>query len=213
MRPVAVALLTLAAISCVTLAPAAAATVVIWPELPELAEKADVIVDATVTKVESVSDGGRMWTRTTLSVLDPVKGAKGGDTLVVHQLGGRVGDRQMWISGARKFEVGERFVLFGMRWSKGGDNGIIPYGVGMGVFDIVEDQSARLVVREYIGDVIAYRTTADGTREPAQPKARTWADADSFKSELRGLLATGRAPTLPKLQRMQRATPALGGQR
>jgi hypothetical protein len=185
--------LAVALVACGVLATPAKATVVVVPEMPELVSKVDVIVHAKVLAQTFAQEGGRVWTHTTLQVVDGLKGAKLGDTLVVHQLGGRMGDRQMWIPGAHKFAVGEELMFFGMRWAKGGADAVIPFGVGYGLFDVVADEAGRLVVREIVGDVVAYKQAADGTRAPTQLTPRAWPSVDAFKDEVRGLMQTERA--------------------
>jgi hypothetical protein len=185
-----------------TLSAPADATVVVVPELPELAQKTEVIVHATVTAQDVVKHEGHTVTRTTIAVRDGIKGAKEGDTLVIHQIGGTRDGQVTWIAGAHRFRVGEEMVLFAARWPKHGPAAIMPYGVGYGVFDIVEDPSGALVVREQIGDITTMKRGAEGKLERSHPTARSWISVDAFKDEVRGFLAGPPARDFKKPVRM-----------
>jgi hypothetical protein len=182
-------LLVVAAVAASALAIPAAATVVLVPELPELAQKSDVIVHAVVTDQQVREEDGHVLTETTLLVSDPLKGAKANETLRIVQIGGTLNNRVSWIAGAHRFKKGEEMVLFAARWSKHGPDAIIPFGVGYGVFDIVEQPSGELQVLERIGDIESVKRDAKGHLVANPRTPRTWVSLSAFKDEIRGLLA------------------------
>jgi hypothetical protein len=108
-------LVALAVAASCSLASPARATSVIAPEFDSLVSQADYIVRAEVTGVTSLweeKNGHRcIVTRVTLDVKEVVAGTPP-SPLVLEMLGGRVGDDQMIVDGAPKFQVGDEDVLF-----------------------------------------------------------------------------------------------------
>lgn len=92
-----------------------AATTVIPPDLPQLANESDYVIRAVVTSVNSEfserADGRVIVTKIGLEVRDVIAG-KPPATVVLEMLGGRVGTQEMTVEGAPKFKVGDEDVLF-----------------------------------------------------------------------------------------------------
>src|SRR5581483_9850500 len=92
----------------------AAATTWVVPEKEEMLSTADAVVLATVTRVESVEawDGSQIDTAITLRVHEGFKGARAGDELVVHEVGGQVGADQQWVFGSPEYHLGETVLTY-----------------------------------------------------------------------------------------------------
>ncbi len=127
----------------------------------ELADRTPLIVEARVLAVEP-APGERIATDVLVAVDRPVKGALGGDALVVRVPGGVRADgvgRHVW--GAPRFREGEEALLF-----------LVPRGDGtfglsqflLGAFRVSGEGPARVAWRDLRG---AIRVTLPGTPEPA----------------------------------------------
>lgn len=178
--------------------PPVRATIVIVPSLEELTHRSEVIVQAVVRDVVTLKDEqGRLITETSLEVLDGVAGAKAGDVVKVQQLGGALGDEQAWIAGNHRFRVLEEVVFFGVRLPK--DRTIaIPYGVGFGVFNVVDDVDGRHVIEIGSGDVSQLVTNTDGTTAMKPVTPRAFDSLDAFKLQLRAIRDGRNAAPLPQ---------------
>jgi len=201
----ALALAAVLGLSVATWAPSAQATVVVVPELEELTHRSEVVIQAVVRDVVTFKDErGRLITETSLEVLDGIRGAKAGDIVPVQQLGGSLDGHEAWIAGNHRFKVGEEVVFFGVRLPK--DRRIvIPYGVGFGIFHVVDDVNGRHVVEIGSGDVTRMVRTPDGgsKMEPVQP--RHFDNLDAFKVRLRTILAGQNTPALPQKRMLRPA--------
>jgi hypothetical protein len=185
------------------------ATVVVVPTLEEMTLRCDVVVHAVVREVESSEEpSGRLITLTTLEVLDGVSGAKAGDVLTVFQVGGAANGRVAWVAGAHHFVVGEELVFFGVQ-PPALKGRVVPYGIGFGLFRIVDGVDGRHV-EEISGDVAQLVKTPDGNSHMAPVTPRRFDALDGFKAQLRSVIA-GRPATLPQLRRINGppAPPAL----
>lgn len=175
----------------------AAATVVVVPTLEEMTWRSDVIVHAVVVDQQVLEQKkGRIITRTILEVSDAIAGSFEKDLVIVEQLGGSLGGRQSWISGAHRFKVGDEVLLFGQRIDNiVGDSIVVPYGIGFGIFDVLEDVDGKHAV-ERGGDVaqLVKDAQGNGAMKPVTP--RHFRSLDDFKAQLRGIL-DGRATAIP----------------
>ena len=95
-------------------AQAAFATSVQKFSLQELTKKSDSIVMARVDDAYSSWDAAHkeIYTFYTLSVLQPVKGNKGGTTVTLRELGGTVDNVMSIVPGMPSFKKGEEVVVF-----------------------------------------------------------------------------------------------------
>src|SRR5688500_1183326 len=80
--------------------------------LSELAAHSRSIVVARVISTESRWDEREIYTYTTIQVTDGLKGARKGQSIVLRQLGGQVGDIASIVPGMPAFKAGEEAVLF-----------------------------------------------------------------------------------------------------
>jgi hypothetical protein len=110
-RPV--ALLVLAGALAAVAGGRAHATVLVPLSDEALVQSSPLIVIGEVSRIESVElHGGRIVTEITLRVEETLKGRVSGDTVVVTEPGGDVGERAVWIHGAPEFVVGEHVLVF-----------------------------------------------------------------------------------------------------
>src|SRR5882757_889291 len=92
----------------------ARATTVNPPEFADLVNESDFIVRAVVKSVTSEyaqPNSKKIITKVTLDVREVIAGTPT-QPLVLVMLGGRVGDNEMTIEGAPKFQVGDEDILF-----------------------------------------------------------------------------------------------------
>ena len=91
------------------------ATSVVAPDFDTLVSQADYVVRAVVKSVTSEwrEHNGQQYiaTKIELEVREVIKGTPP-SPVVLDMLGGRVGDREMTIEGAPKFQVGDEDILF-----------------------------------------------------------------------------------------------------
>ena len=91
------------------------ATTVVPPEFPQLVNESDYIVRTVVKAVASEWRGspgqGGIFTRVELEVREVIAGSPP-QPLVLEMLGGKVGDQEMTLQGAPKFQVGQEDILF-----------------------------------------------------------------------------------------------------
>lgn len=122
------------------------ATTVIPPQFSELVNESDYIVRASVKSVTSewrVSKGQRqIFTKVELEVLEVINGTPP-QPLVLQMLGGRVGDEEMIIGGAPRFQVGQEDILF----IRGNGRQFYPLTAAMhGRYPIQHDKGGRVYV-------------------------------------------------------------------
>lgn len=98
-----------------SLLPASRATTVTPPDFEQLVNESDYVVRAVVTKVTSEWRGergqGAIVTKIELDVREVISGTPP-QPLVLEMIGGKVGDEEMRIEGAPRFEVGQEDILF-----------------------------------------------------------------------------------------------------
>lgn len=170
----------------------AQATIVVVDPLDVMTQKSEVVVHAVVYAQEVKTDSrGRIITLTLVEVLDGMKGASKGEQLIIYQVGGSLNGISQWIAGNHRFAAGEEFLLFGVRY----ENMIVSYGVGIGKFKVIRDETGVLVVEDVNDVVAAYRQQGGPMKmEPATP--RVFTALDDFKELVRDIASV---PAQPKL--------------
>jgi hypothetical protein len=90
------------------------ATVVIPVSNSDLAKQATAIVIGKVARLQSTWDlrGHKIVTYITLTVEEVLKGIVPDSTLTIKELGGTLGDLQLWIDGNPEFTRGEKVLVF-----------------------------------------------------------------------------------------------------
>lgn len=104
----------------------------------------DAIITGKVIYIESRKDSnsGDIYTDITIALNQTIKGNLKTDTLVIEQLGGQVGNKQIWLTGSPEFSVGEEVLLF----LKANDQGVLHTNqLSLGKFSITEQTANRTI--------------------------------------------------------------------
>ena len=119
----------------------AGATILIKKNLKQLAAEAELIVVGQVkaTRSEWYRDTKLIYTHNTIAVSSVLKG-KAGESVVVSEPGGTVGDITGVVEGAPKYAIGERVILFCKRDALGL---MRTHGMIQGRFAIVRNRATR----------------------------------------------------------------------
>jgi hypothetical protein len=133
------------------LAQAASATTVQKFTLQELTMKASSIVIGKVEGATSSWDAANkeIYTFYTITVSQPVKGAKGGETITIRQLGGTVGNIASIVPGMPSFKKGEEVVLFLTQKDAAGYPWVL--GLQQGKYSVVEQAGVKMVRNDLAG--------------------------------------------------------------
>jgi len=133
------------------LAQAASATTVQKFTLQELTKKAASIVVGTVVDGTSSWDASKkeIYTYYTISVSQPVKGSKNGETITIRQLGGTVGNIASIVPGMPSFKKGEEVVLFLTQKDAAGYPWVM--GLQQGKYSVVEQDGLKMVRNDLSG--------------------------------------------------------------
>lgn len=91
--------------------PALAATTIVMPTDVQLVEKTPFILIGRVVASNVADRNGGIWTETTVEVERSIRGEVP-RTIVVHEIGGRIGDRETVVFGGPEYRDGERVLLF-----------------------------------------------------------------------------------------------------
>jgi len=163
--------LCVAVLACLAAFLPARATTVIQPSFDQLVGSADYIVRAQVKAVESewrvnaAKPGERyIGTRITLDVREVIKGTPP-QPLVISVVGGRIGDEELVVNGAPKFEAGDECILF----VRGNGHSFFPLvGLMHGYFPVYRDiPTGRASVLRYNGQPLYSERQLDSSGTPA----------------------------------------------
>ena len=118
----------------------AEASILIPKDLHQLAREADQIVIGRVTTMKSdwLGKTKLIYTHTTIAVDKIVKG-KAMKTVVVSEIGGRVGTRRLSVAGVPQYRVGERVLVFMKKDALGL---MRTHGATQGKFRLLRDRGA-----------------------------------------------------------------------
>jgi hypothetical protein len=161
----------------------ARATTVIPPTFDQLVSDAEVIIQGTVTDVQSqfVGEGAQrhIFTYVTVKVEDAIKGNPG-STYTFRMLGGTVGDQTLEVSDAPKFKVGDHDILF---VEHNGSQFIPLVGIQHGRFHVQKNSTGRDTLVTGDGQPLADVSQLGGDEQTA---ARTKAalSLDDFKAAI-----------------------------
>ena len=119
----------------------AGATTLVKMNFGELAHKADSVVIGTVTAIDGEwgPDFRFIHSNITLQVERTLQG-QAGDTIVVRNPGGMIGDEGQLAYGAAQFEVGEKVLVFLTTWD---DNALKVLGYAQGKSRVVLESAGR----------------------------------------------------------------------
>ena len=148
--------------------PVGATTVLLVP-IEEMARGSDLIVRATVAKVQVVTandDPRQIWTKVTLRIQKVYKGHQTAPLLTLTLLGGHKGRWTLAVPGMPTFRRGADLILFLEKTRRG----FVPAGLSMGKFDVFRDPaSGRLKVRRTLAGLNVLVRGPDGRLQPAPP--------------------------------------------
>lgn len=117
------------------------ATLVVPPSFAQLVRESDYVVHAVVqsiTPFEKAASGGRslIYSRVALTVKEVIIGQPP-QPVVLEVLGGKLGNRAMYVAGAPRFKVGEEAIFF----VQGNGAQIIPLaGMMHGIYPILQNK-------------------------------------------------------------------------
>ncbi|MBK7992577.1 MAG: hypothetical protein IPK14_03945 [Blastocatellia bacterium] len=106
----------------------------------------DAILTGKVLSIESRWDASKtnIYTDITIALNQTIKGDLGSNTIVIEQVGGKIGDKQVWLTGSPEFSVGEEVLLF----LKANSEGVLHTAhMGMGKFSISQTSENKTVFR------------------------------------------------------------------
>ena len=153
----------------------------------DMALQADEIVHGVVKSKTSSYDQKtkKAYTLTTVAVTEWVKGGAGEKEITIRQIGGKIGDKTMAITGDARLGDGEEVVLFMMK----GDGVRFMQALAQSKFLVVKDPitGAKLVKRDLSG--LSVGEMKDGRFEAVKPQASASPLALSgFMAEIKGYL-------------------------
>src|SRR5262249_21703540 len=168
----------IAAVLVLTLASSATATTVLRLDLPDLVNKADSIVQGRVEQVYVDWDAERnlAFTYSSINVDDPMKGARR-QTVLIRQVGGRVGKISMHVAGMPTFSQGEEVILFLNDMHNGT---FMVVGMNQGKYQITQDYAISNA-----SGIDLYNPKTGRIEIPATVNR---VPLETFKSQIRGLI-------------------------
>lgn len=128
------------------------ATTMLRADLPQMAQTSDAVVQGVVRRVQSrwSGDKRRIVTDVEIQVTESLKGQSGG-TVLVTQLGGRVGDIGQVVSGLASFSEGEEVVVF---LEKRGVSAFQLAGMAQGKYQVQRAGPSAMAVPAPTGDAV-----------------------------------------------------------
>jgi len=153
--------------------------------LEKFVNTSTVVVIARVDKVESRWDDShtKIQTYTTVSVLESLKGENVPESIVLMELGGRVGDAELVVHGAAYFNQGEEVLLFlvyhrDRYWL---------HSMAMGKFNITKESKSKIAVNRNISnDLIELTSNHIESQSDTHPEY----ELKKFVSRIKELVAT-----------------------
>lgn len=145
------------------------ADLVIDLSVDEMARASSVVVHGTVTRVDAAWDDSRtrIFTEVDIDVSSYLSG-QGPDQVRIRQVGGRVGDVELRVTGQPSFAVGEEVVVFLEPDGSGSPDRWVVVCMAAGKFTVTYDRTTgeRVVRRDVRG------LTLVGNTEIGRPAAR-----------------------------------------
>jgi len=145
-------------------APAAAGTILVKLDLEDLVARSQLVLEGTVIERTVYWRDDRIFTDSTLSV-DVVLAAEGPapSSVTITTPGGELDDVGLWVPGASRFVVAERYMVFAHRVKAGWR----VTGMAQGCLRIVTDDEGRdWVLPPAVAGLVSWK---DGLLVPASP--------------------------------------------
>ncbi len=137
--------------------------------LKKLVKSSTLVITARVEKVESRWDEKheKIFTYTTLSILEQMKGTLSEKSLTIQELGGKVGSQALVVDGSAQFSEGEETLLFLVYHRQR----YWVHSMAMGKFTIAEESGRKIAVNDNIAkDLIQLDTTGIVSLSDTHPK-------------------------------------------
>lgn len=165
--------------------PAVQATTVLEVPLSQMARDSAMVVRARVLSQQTAwsDDGPRIITRTTLQVIDALKGAPMSH-VVLQQVGGTLDGITVRIPGDAVLTPGEDVVVFLERHPDGSGDYVLA-AMSFAKFRVVPTESGPIVVRDLSGLALA-GVDSDGIIRPRPGTAPTSMTYEQFVEEVSG---------------------------
>ena len=170
---------------------AAQATLVERLSLEQIVDGSARIVQGRCVRIWSSWDAAHqnIWTHSEIQVTDALKGAAG-QTVVVSELGGEVGELGMRVEGMPQYQPGEEMVLFLYQTPAGLWR---TNGLGQGKFSVLRDPSAGppRVRADFQSAALADSAAgaSRGTPQGTDLRRLDGLTLDSFKTQVRALVS------------------------
>ena len=152
------------------------ATTVQKMELPALVAGSDSIVQGRVESVEVRWENNLAYTYTSVTVDDPMKGFRR-RAVLIKQLGGKVGNLNVSVSGMPQFKRGDQVIVF-LKARKDGTFDVV--GLNQGKYEIVNDTA--------IANVSGLTLINEKTGRLEEAGFVDKAPLEVFKAKIRGLV-------------------------
>jgi hypothetical protein len=162
----------------------APATVMLQLDLHQLAGRADLIVRGRVLETKSLWATGRIYTDSTLEVLERLHGSSE-RTIVVRRLGGTVGKIGMKVSGVAMLRKGDEVVLFTER--RGTSRFVV--GMAQGLFRLVQAAPGPALIERDLSGLLLTTERKAGMRLQA-PESKRRTSVVEFAAQVREAIAT-----------------------
>ena len=143
---------------------AAAASIAMYQSNKDLALKSDEVVLGEIKAKTSFFDEktNTPYTLTTVTVKEWVKGGAGEKEITVRQMGGKLGDKVMFVTGDARMDEGEEVVLF----LKKGEGVRFLFAMAQAKFGVVRDAiTGQKVIQREAKDLAVGEFNKDGKFE------------------------------------------------
>jgi len=153
--------------------------------LEKFVRTSTIVVKVRVDKVESRWDDShtKIYTHTTVTVLESIKGNNVPESIVLKEVGGKVGDEALVVHGAAHFNPGEEVILFliyhrDRYWL---------HSMAMGKFIIVEDNNSKFATNRTISNELI---KLESSQIESQSKVHPEYDLKKFVGRLKEFVAS-----------------------
>ncbi len=153
-----------------------------YTTLEEMTLGSHLIVSGKVKSSYSVWEDKNIYTYYTIETDEVIKGQNIGSSVVVKQLGGRVGDIAQEVSGTPKLRDNTEALLFLVDWK----DAYWIHSIALGYYQIVERDGARYAVNNF--NNVHFVDSEDGRKVSHKDHLKTEYDLASLKTDLRNII-------------------------
>jgi hypothetical protein len=169
-------------LAALLVAPAAAGTILVKLDLADLVARSQLVLEGTVIERVAYWRDDRILTDSTLSV-DAVLAADGpvAPTITITTPGGELDDVGLWVPGASRFVVAERYMVFARRVKAGWR----VTGMAQGCLRIVtDDEGMDWVLPPAVAGLVSWQDGLLVTASPFMTEPRPLEDVEAAILEL-----------------------------